>query len=126
MKIIIRNQNLGQLLLSVMLVLGGLTACNASEQATESQAKTQTTDVEWFHDAKFGMFIHWGNKIIRGVLRYFLVRRKVVCLSTITKVEVIFPYRQARVARNIDGFCTNNSSGFFLKRITQVFHIYFG
>jgi alpha-L-fucosidase len=34
-----------------------LSACEASEQAS---AEEVVTDVEWFRDAKFGMFIHWG------------------------------------------------------------------
>ncbi len=46
--------------LVVLFASLGLTACQASEEESNSTAKSTPTDVEWFRDAKFGMFIHWG------------------------------------------------------------------
>jgi alpha-L-fucosidase len=48
----------GNLILACILSCASLAACNASEP--ETPAAASVTDVEWFRDAKFGMFIHWG------------------------------------------------------------------
>lgn len=37
-----------------------IAASSASEPDSEDIARAQATDVEWFRDAKFGMFLHWG------------------------------------------------------------------
>jgi alpha-L-fucosidase len=48
------------LILAGILACTGLTACNASEPEATADEAVPATDVEWFRDAKFGMFIHWG------------------------------------------------------------------
>jgi alpha-L-fucosidase len=60
MKIISQKHNLGHWILAVVLTCTGLSGCNASEQEPEKQTQREASDVEWFRDAKFGMFIHWG------------------------------------------------------------------
>lgn len=60
MNAILNNQKLKRLLLAAVLTSISIMACNASEQDPGSTAEPVTTDVEWFRDAKFGMFIHWG------------------------------------------------------------------
>ena len=37
-----------------------LSACHAADDEAASGVEAVATDVEWFRDAKFGMFIHWG------------------------------------------------------------------
>tara|TARA_B100000959_G_scaffold286151_1_gene363586 strand:+ start:1013 stop:2830 length:1818 start_codon:yes stop_codon:yes gene_type:complete len=37
-----------------------LFACQAADDEAISASEEVATDVEWFRDAKFGMFIHWG------------------------------------------------------------------
>jgi len=60
MKAIIGNQNPFHWIMAAILAVSCLAACDASESTSESQAQPKETDVEWFRDAKFGMFIHWG------------------------------------------------------------------
>jgi alpha-L-fucosidase len=60
MKLIVQNTRLKYLLLIVLFAALNVTACQASEQAPGSIKEPVATDVEWFRDAKFGMFIHWG------------------------------------------------------------------
>lgn len=60
MKPIMRNQGLSNFLLLVLLTCTGIGAIQASEKAPNSVTEPVSTDVEWFRDAKFGMFVHWG------------------------------------------------------------------
>ena len=45
--------------LCVLLVAGAL-GCSWKKTASEVSLKLDPQNVEWFKDAKFGMFIHWG------------------------------------------------------------------
>lgn len=60
MKLLKLHPGLWILVLVAVLACTGLTACNASEPEPGAAAQARATDVEWFRDAKFGMFIHWG------------------------------------------------------------------
>ena len=60
MRTIFHCRKLKHLLLAAVFASLSITACNASEQGPGSSPEPITTDVEWFRDAKFGMFIHWG------------------------------------------------------------------
>ena len=54
-----RNAGLGKLL-AAFITCVIIAASSASEPDSEDIARAQATDVEWFRDAKFGMFLHWG------------------------------------------------------------------
>lgn len=60
MRTIFHCRKLKHLLLAAVFASLSITACNASEQGPGSSPEPIATDVEWFRDAKFGMFIHWG------------------------------------------------------------------
>ena len=48
--------------LPFLLVLISLLSCNPKEKAaTENESTSDLKNkLEWFHEAKFGLFIHWG------------------------------------------------------------------
>ena len=45
---------------TALLAIFQISACLAAEDEAARVAEEVATDVEWFRDAKFGMFIHWG------------------------------------------------------------------
>jgi alpha-L-fucosidase len=46
--------------LAAILASAIFAGCNAAETGSADAAVERATDVEWFRDARFGMFIHWG------------------------------------------------------------------
>ena len=60
MKSAIGNSSPIHLILAALLLCTCATACLASEPEAVNATEPVATDVEWFRDAKFGMFIHWG------------------------------------------------------------------
>jgi alpha-L-fucosidase len=60
MKSLFQHRNLKHLLLAAVLTSLSITLCQASEQDSSGSSEPVATDVEWFRDAKFGMFVHWG------------------------------------------------------------------
>jgi alpha-L-fucosidase len=48
------------MLLAVLFAGLSITTGQASNQDSGRSSEPANTDVEWFRDAKFGMFIHWG------------------------------------------------------------------
>jgi alpha-L-fucosidase len=55
-----RRNSIVAFVAGTLLALFQIGACQAADDEAVSSDKEITTDVEWFRDAKFGMFIHWG------------------------------------------------------------------
>ncbi|HQO36155.1 MAG TPA: alpha-L-fucosidase [bacterium] len=55
-------------LVTLLVLLGGLllSATTVSAQETESYLQAEPEDMQWFRDAKFGLFIHWGPVSLKG------------------------------------------------------------
>jgi alpha-L-fucosidase len=48
------------LLLIIIITASALTGCNNQQQSPEVSLEGEEKTGQWFQDAKFGMFIHWG------------------------------------------------------------------
>jgi len=46
---------------SFVFVLICLTSISCGQSTESSQSVSQESRMEWFRDAKFGMFVHWGG-----------------------------------------------------------------
>ncbi|GAB3352715.1 alpha-L-fucosidase [Lysobacter tyrosinilyticus] len=55
-----------QLLASAVLAVGFLSGTAAAQTSPPATASTQTQRMQWFEDAKLGIFIHWGVYAAHG------------------------------------------------------------
>lgn len=54
-------------LLSALFLGLSLTASNAQENSSKEKTAANTKKMEWFTDAKLGIFIHWGVYSVNGI-----------------------------------------------------------
>jgi len=47
-------------LLFALAILGQLAGCSTAQKATQTAPLSQDAKMNWFREAKFGLFIHWG------------------------------------------------------------------
>lgn len=55
-----RRNSTAAFVAAALLVFVQMSVCQAADDEAVSSDQQIATDVEWFRDAKFGMFIHWG------------------------------------------------------------------
>lgn len=55
-----RRNSIAAFVAAALLVIVQISACQSTDDEAVFSDKEIATDVEWFRDAKFGMFIHWG------------------------------------------------------------------